>query len=136
MYSKEVDLKLFPLVVHYKPNSMATILSFKSVSEIEGSRMTMDTNINKNITFISKDGTSYTFKQFENGLYFLDTDNAEHFIKTKTTLSNYSLLQTVADNKSYFTKQEIKGADTSRKLQEYLYYPSTNTFKTYVTKIY
>ena len=136
LYRKEADLKLLPLVVHYKPDSMATILSLKSVSEINGTRLVMDTNINKHITLTLKDGMSYIFKQFENGLYFLDTDNAEHFIKTKTTLSNYSLLQTVADNKTYFTKQEIRGADTSRKLQKYLYYPSTNTFKTYVTKKY
>ena len=60
------------------------------MSEIDGTRLVMDTNINKHITLTLKDGMSYIFKQFENGLYFLDTDNAEHFIKTKTTLSNYS----------------------------------------------
>ena len=53
--------------------------------------------------------------------------------KTKDSVTHYSLLQTVTENKSYFTPHEIKGADTSRKLQEYLYYPSTKTFKSYVT---
>ena len=92
MYRKDANLKILPLVVHYKPDSLATILSLKSVSKIDGARLVMDTSINKHIKLILRDGMSYVFKQFENGLYFLDTDNAEHFIRTKTTVSNYSLL--------------------------------------------
>ena len=49
--------------------------------------------------------------------------------KTKPLLQNYSLLQSFTENKSSFTHQEIKGADTSRKLQEYLYYPGVNAYK-------
>ena len=102
MYRKEADLKFSPTVVHYKPDYMATILSLKSVSKIDGTHLVMDANINEIITLTLKDGTSYIFKQFEIGLYFLDTDNAEYFIKIKTTLSNYLLPQTVEDNKNLF----------------------------------
>ena len=35
-YDKMADLRLLPITVHYKHDSMATILSFKSVSEIPG----------------------------------------------------------------------------------------------------
>ena len=42
------------------------------------------------------------------------------------------LLQTVSENKEWFSAQEIKEADISRKLQEYIFFPVTNTFKDYV----
>ena len=59
MYRKETDLKLLPLVVHYKPDSMATILSLKSVSEIDGAHLVMNTSINKHTTLTLKDRMSY-----------------------------------------------------------------------------
>ena len=112
---------------------MATILSLKTVIKIEGSRLTMDTAITKGITLTIKNGDSYDFNMYENGLYYFDTNNTDHFVKNKSQLSNYSLLQTVKDNKTYFSKQEIKGADTSRDIQEYLFYPGTKTLETYVS---
>ena len=71
---------------------------------------------------------------YGNGLYFFDTNNTDYFVKNKSQVSNYSLLQTVTDNKTYFSKQEIKGADTSREMQEYLFYPGTKTLENYVSQ--
>ena len=110
---------------------MATILSLKTVSAIPGARLHLDTATNTDITLTLQDGRVMIFRQFKNGLYFYDTN--VDLPKTKPLLQNYSLLQTVTENKSYFTRQEIKGADTSRKLQEYLYYPGVNAYKDYVT---
>ena len=42
------------------------------------------------------------------------------------------MIQTVTDNKKYFSQQEIEGANTSRNYQEFLYYPGTVTFKDHV----
>ena len=52
---------------------MATILSLKTVSEIKGSRLTMDTAVIKGIKLTLENGDSYTFNMYENGLYFFDT---------------------------------------------------------------
>ena len=111
---------------------MATILSLKTVSEIDGARVTMDTAVDKCIKLTVKNGDCYVFKMYENGLYYFDTTNTEQFIKNKSLLPNYSLLQTVKENKTYFSKQKIKGADTSRAIQEYLFYPGTTTLANYV----
>ena len=129
-YDKLADLLMLPIKVHFKKDSMATILSMKSVSKIPGARVTMDTAVNANIIVSLKDGRVLEFMQHQNGLYYFDTNSSN----TKTKLSHYSLLQTVSENKEYFSAQEIKGADLSRKYQEYLFFPGSNTFKEYVNK--
>ena len=107
---------------------MATILSLKSVGNIPGSRITMDTDKGNDIVVTLQDGNVFDFHQYSNGLYYFDT-NSTVINKINGKSSNYSLVQTITANKSYFTTQEIKGADTSRKYQEYLYYSSTDTLK-------
>ena len=76
----------------------------------------MDTLRNKDITLTLEDGQVFKFQQFQNGLYFLGADTYVMENKTKDSVIHYSLLQKRAENKSYFTPHEIKGADTSRKL--------------------
>ena len=66
----------------------------------------------------------YEFKQFDNGLYYLDTAVVN---KTKPSVINYSLVQTVKDNKQYFTADEIRKAELARKYQECLFYPGSKT---------
>ena len=122
------DLCILPITVHFKLNSMATILSVKTVSEIQGARLMMDTQVNKNITLTLKDGRSFIFSPFKNGLYYFDTNSIVTNSKPKSELANYSFLNTVSDNKQFFSTQEIKGADISRQLQEYLFFPGANTF--------
>ena len=119
VYNLVADLNILPIKVHFKKSSMANILSLKTVSDIPGARLHLDTATNSDITLTLQDGRVIVFKQFKNGLYFYDTNVVPS--KTKPLSQNYSLIQTVDDNKSYFTRQEIKGVDTSRKLQEYLY---------------
>ena len=60
---------------------MATILSLKSVIEIPGSRLTMDTAVGKSITLTLRDGRGSMFDQYKNGLYFIDTTNPAIFFK-------------------------------------------------------
>ena len=133
-FEQIADLRILPIAVHFKKNSMATILSAKTVSEIKGARLTMDTQVNKNITLALEDGRSIIFSPYKNGLYYFDTNTSVTNPKSKLELENYSFLNTVSDNKQYFSAQEIKGADTSRKLQEYLFFPDANTFKGYVNQ--
>ena len=118
--------------MHFKKDSMATILSLKSVSEIPGARITLDTDVSKNITLFLADGRTFVFEQYNSGLYYYDTKIPVESDKNNKELINYSFLNTVSNNKTYFTKQEIKGANTSRQIQEYLFFPSSTTLKKYV----
>ena len=95
---------------------MANIVSMKSVSEIEGARVTMDTKHDLGISVTLDNSIFFRFEPYDNGLYYLDLDKLVSSSKTKSTVTNYSLLQTVKENKSYFTAQEIKGADMSREI--------------------
>ena len=106
---------MFPLEVHFKANSMANILSFKSVANIEGATITLDTSSGTSFYVTLIDGTVYGFKQFHNGLYFVDTNTCARSDKSKESVTDYLMLQNVDDNKQYFTSAEIKGADLSRK---------------------
>ena len=49
-------------------------------------------------------------------LYYYDTNSNNH---SKSKVNNYgvNLLNTVANNKSFFTKRQIKNAETARQLQ-------------------
>ena len=44
---------------------------------------------------------------------------------------DYSYLQTVAENKHFYSKQEIEGAELARCLQRILWWPSTKSYKNY-----
>ena len=79
-------------------------------------------------------GGVFEFSQYENGLYYFDTNDTVSNSKPKVDLHYYSLLSTVSENKTYFLAQEIKGADLSRKFQEYLFFPGPSIFKIYVNE--
>lgn len=56
----------------------------------------------------------YKFAPFANRLYYYDTRVGPETVDTpkpKSKLYRYSLLQSVADNKSFYTAREIKGAE-------------------------
>jgi hypothetical protein len=99
-------MKLFPIEVHFNSNSMANILSLKDVAEMTGARITMDTSKNCEI-IVHFNGQAYHFTEHAEGLYYLDMAD----IKTNTTVSPYCFLESVSDNKLYFTDNKIKGAD-------------------------
>ena len=111
---------------------MCTMLCFKTVCDIPGARVTFDSIMSKDIILQLQDGHKYVFKQFQNGLYYYDTLNVDHNQYSKADLTDYLQLQTAKSNKQYFTTAEIKGADMSRKYQEYFFYPGTKTFQHYV----
>ena len=115
--------------MHFKTNHVATVLSVKIFSEIKGARLIMDTQENKNVTLTLEDRRYFIFSPFKNGLYYFDANTIVTNAKPKIELENYSFLKTGSDNKKLFSTQEIKGVDTSRKLQEYLCFSGANAFK-------
>ena len=55
---------------------MATILSLKSVSDISGTRITLDANVINYINLSLKEGSTFVFKQYKTGLHFFDTNKS------------------------------------------------------------
>ena len=107
-YNLIARLTLFPIDVHFKRDSMANIVSMKTITATEGVRVTMDTAKDMSILVTIKYDCTYNFKPYANGLYYFDMNTIKSSIKSKDDVTNYSLLQTVKNNKSYFTAQEIK----------------------------
>ena len=50
-HTRLADHRLLPITVHFTENSMTTILSFNSVSEISGAKIALDADVNKNINY-------------------------------------------------------------------------------------
>ena len=129
-YDKLATVNILPVTVHFKQASMANIVCMKTITSIPGARVRMDSRNSTSFILELTDGKTYEFKQYKNGLYFLDVQEATN--KPNSTFLNYTLLQTVDNNKQFFSTAEINGADKSRYYQEYLFYPSTSTMKRYV----
>jgi hypothetical protein len=124
-YDKFGTLKFFPFDVFYNPASMANILALKDVAD--RFKITMDTTKERAMLVHVSNDTIVRFSECGNGLYYFDTSTIHNL--TKNNVTEYSFLSTVKDNKAYFHKREIEGADNARILQQLLNWPSTQKFK-------
>ena len=86
----------------------------------------MDTR-EENALVVHYGSQMYKFNQCEDGLYFFDTNHKS----TNPPVNCYSvnLLQSVNDNKKYYTAREVQGAEAAQKLQQTLGWPSTPALK-------
>ena len=107
MYDSIGKLNLLPIKVDFKSDSMVNIVSMKSVTGIKGAKVTMNTAIDKGIVLTLGDGPIIKFSPYENGWYYYDTAKVNNN-KPKDTVTDYSLIQTVKENKNYFSAREIK----------------------------
>ena len=136
-FASTASFKFLPLTVFFNPNSMATILSMRDVANIPGVQICMDTNKERAI-FVFFNGKTIKFQECASGLYFYDTveDLAIVTKHISETVIGYSALQTTRENKQLYTKDEILRADKARKYQGLIAWPSTSTFKKYVSDNY
>jgi hypothetical protein len=118
-------MKLFPIDVHFNRDSMTNILALKDVAELSSACITMD-SIEERAISVHFNGMIFKFLKHQEGLYYLDTDE----IKSKHSVSPYCFLETMNDNKTYFTDAEIKEADEARSLQQEMGWPRTQPSKT------
>ena len=128
-FDKLATCNFLPIEVHFNQSSLANILSLKDVANLEGASITMDTTVERAIN-LNYNGEHFKFLECLDGLYFLDTKT----LKAKTHLHPYSFVQNVHDIKSSFSNKDIKAADSARRLQEELGWPSTNTLKTIISQ--
>ena len=130
-FEEKGTLNLFPMSVHFNPNSMANILSLKEVGDLDGVHIKMDTSQERAIhVHIARSGLTYIFIEGKLGLYYFDTTKPDKHIRR--SVNAYSFLSTVSENKSHFTSNQIKGATMARQLQEYIGWPSVNNLKKYI----
>lgn len=115
--------------VWVEPKSLANILSLAAVRKV--CRVTMDSNLDAAFSVHKKDGTIMKFMEHPSGLYYHDTSST---ITSSPSVSAYSMLTTVEDNKRHFTRREIQGADRARELYRKLGRPSEKSFQHYLTK--
>ena len=139
VFQKEATLKLFPLKVYFDQESLATVVSYHEVSQLPGVRIVVDTAVENTINVtMEEEYCVYKFRPCGAGLYYLDVDSMEnHYYDLKVTNNNetvapYSLVQSVASNKEFLTKNEIADADRVLYYQELLGWPSMAAFKSYV----
>ena len=115
--------------VWYNPRSLANILSLAEVRK--NNRVTMDTAEEAAMIVHRQDGSEMKFIEFKTGLYYYDgkvpeTDNSGN---NNDTISSYSFVQTVANNKKLYHKREIEGANKARELYIRLGRPSQHQFQ-------
>ena len=72
----------------------------------------MDTAIEPSIDVHKTDGSIMKFMEYTSGLYYYDVAQND----TKTTVTDYSFVITVAGNKKRFHRRDIEGADRARDL--------------------
>ena len=135
-YNSIGDFTLFPMKIYVNEDSLAIILLMKEVCALPGVTVAMDSAVDAGIYVRVNDETTFKFKQCANGLYYCDMVSPEdHMVKhaVKEEVTSYTLLTTVQDNKKYFTKKEIEGANRARDLQQLIGWPSTATYKTCIT---
>jgi len=79
IYTQIAELIMFPIDVHFKKDSMATILSFKDVFSIPGFRIMMDTYKEKAFLAHLNNDEIFKFRECSNGLYYYDKECIPRF---------------------------------------------------------
>ena len=91
--------------VWYNPKSMTNILALAHVQKV--CRITMDTSVEAASIDHHKDGTKIKFQEHSTGLYVYNPND------TNSTVVGYTMVSIVANQKHYFSRQEIKAADAA-----------------------
>jgi hypothetical protein len=103
--------------VWYHPNGIANILSLSRVRE-HGFQVTYDSHLNC-FRITKSDGSVRVFHQSKRGLYYMSTQPHNDF----------TLVNTVADNRARYNNRDYSRAVFARKLQGIIGRPSTRQFK-------
>ena len=122
--------------VYYNKNSLANVLLFKQIDALDGVKITLDTSVEKAMLVHMNDKV-VKFRECKDGLYYLKMENFNiDNYKNKSTVNHYShasnnicLVTTVENNKSFFSKKQIKMAELAKKLQQNMGFPGNEAFK-------
>ena len=73
-------------------------------------------------------GKVIKFKECADGLYYWDSSPTTT-TKSKTSVTPYSFINTVANNKSRFTQRDVKGAEKAREVQSIIAWPGDKQYQ-------
>jgi hypothetical protein len=119
-YDDKGTINLFPaLEAYHNPNCLVNIIS---LDLLQAQYHTQFDSANKNaFTVHVSDNMVITFEGFGSGLYFYNLNSIVNPYP-------YSLLNTVKENKSFFTRREIQGAEAAREQQGQIGWPSDQEY--------
>ena len=102
-------------------DSIANILSLADVRKV--CRVTMDSSTAPSMLVHRLDGSVMAFEEHPSGLYVFKPNN------TNNTVTAYTMISTVAEQKKLFTKREIKLANVARDLYRKIGRPAEAEFQ-------
>ncbi len=133
-FKQRGNCEVLPMEVYFNSSSLANILALSDVAALEDVTITMDTSLSNAICVHTPLGT-LCFEKRENGLYSMDMNdinNGHNDNNNKMPITTYSFTSTVNSNKSIFTREQIQRAEKSRKIQQYIGWPSNADFCRYI----
>ena len=110
--------------VWFNAASIANILSLAEVRKV--CRVTMDTETEPALCVHRLDGSVMKFIEHPCGLYVYDSGNTN---ASSTRVSQYTMVNTVANQRKLFTRREVAAADDARELYRKLGRPSEAEFQ-------
>jgi hypothetical protein len=110
--------------VWYNKHSLANILFMAAVRK--HNRIMMDSDIEPALLVHRQDGSVMKFREYQTGLYYFDATITND---TYPTVTDYSFVQTVKQNKSMFHRRKIEGANKARDLYVKRGRPSQQRFE-------
>lgn len=120
---------IIPVPMYYNKDSIGTIYAVKDVLNIPGARITFDSNAGR-VMKVNVNKKVFKFEQFANGLNGMVEGEKNN--DAKNEVENYSMIQIVKQNNELFNKKVISKPDESLNIQEYIGWPGTEIFKSYI----
>ena len=125
-YKYTANFNLLPLRVHFNTHSIANILSLSDIANLPNTKITMDSSKEK-VMLLHHNGRIIKFEECVDGHYYWDSKETSS-LKSKDSITAYSFINTVANNRSWFTQRNVKGAEKERKLQSIIAWPGDQQY--------
>jgi hypothetical protein len=120
IYNQHGTIASFPsLTAYYNPNCLVNIISLDLLQAAY--HTTFNSAVSNAFTVQFDEHNSIVFEGFGSGLYYYNL---------KETVTHYplNLLNTVSENKSFFSRREIEGAEKAREQQGQIGWPSDQEY--------
>jgi hypothetical protein len=119
-YTQQGTLTVFTeLDCYYNPDCLVNIISLDLLQAKY--HTTFDSEQKNAFTVAVSDALTLTFEGFGSGLYFVN-------LNTPVNAYPFSLLNTVQENKQFFSRREIEGAEAARAQQGQIGWPSDQEY--------
>ena len=117
VYNQKGSITSFPsLTAYHNPDCLVNIISLDLLQAAY--HTTFNSEVSNAFTVQLDDSKSITFEGFGSGLYFHNLNSS-----VIAYPYNYNLLNTVSENKSFFSRRESEGAEKAREQQGQIGWP-------------